>query len=118
MEHVQGLNEYQNIAMGTAIYPGADQEDNQLAIYYTALGLAGEAGEVANKVKKILRDDNGVLTDEKRAAIKKEIGGVLWYCATLSRELGLDLAEVATTNAEQLASRALRGKIKGSGDER
>ena len=87
------LNEYQQHALETAIYP------EQSRIVYPTLGLTGEAGEVADKVMK-------------------EIGDVLWYCATLSHDLGYDLEEVARTNVEKLRSRMERHRITGSGDNR
>ena len=82
------------------------------------MGLTGEAGEVADKVKKVLRDRDGVFDLERREAIKLELGDVLWYVAQLSSELGFELNEVAEANLNKLASRAKRGQIKGSGDER
>lgn len=106
------LNEYQQHALETAIYP----EDRR--IVYPTLGLAGEAGEVADKVKKVIRDAHGEFTPEKRQEIIKEIGDVLWYCATLSRDLGYDLEEVARTNVEKLRSRRERNLLHGSGDNR
>lgn len=106
------LNEYQKRAMETAVYP------EQYRVIYPALGLAGEAGEVADKVKKIIRDENGDISDEKRHSIALEIGDVLWYCATLAHDLGYSLEDVARMNYEKLQSRKLRGKIGGSGDER
>ena len=78
----------------------------------------GEAGEVADKVKKILRDKNGVFDKDSRDAIKFELGDVLWYISQLSSELGYELEEVASSNLQKLMSRKLRGKIKGSGDNR
>ena len=101
------LNEYQNAAAKTAVYKTAHQ------ILYPALGLAGEAGEVANKVKKMLRDN-----DFDRDAIVAEIGDVLWYISQLSSELGYELEEVANSNLQKLNSRKIRGKIQGSGDDR
>lgn len=104
------LNEYQQMALETAIYP-------ELIIYPT-LGLTGEAGEVADKVKKVLRDNNSQFTDEKKAEIMKEVGDVLWYIATLSHDLGYSLEEVAQVNYEKLKSRQQRGKLHGNGDNR
>lgn len=106
------LNEYQDKARETAKYPA------ELGVTYTTLGLTGEAGEVADKVKKIIRDNGGVLTDEKRLEIAKEVGDVLWYIAMLSAELGYTLDDIAWMNYEKLHSRAERGKIGGSGDNR
>ena len=102
------LNEYQQHALETAIYP-----ENRRIIYPT-LGLTGEAGEVADKVKKVIRDGHEEFSDEKRLEIVKEIGDVLWYCATLSRDLGY----VAQMNVDKLRSRMQRHIISGSGDNR
>ena len=106
------LNEYQDKAKETAKYP------TEMGITYTTLGLTGEAGEVADKVKKIIRDNGGVLTQEKKLEIAKEVGDVLWYVAMLSAELGYTLNEIAWMNYNKLHSRAERGKIGGSGDNR
>ena len=82
------------------------------------LGLVGEAGETADKIKKILRDKDGVISDEDRAAILKELGDTLWYLASIARYLDLPLSEVAEGNIEKLESRYQRGRIHGEGDER
>jgi NTP pyrophosphatase (non-canonical NTP hydrolase) len=107
------LSDYQTRSRVTAVYPNAG--DN---LVYPTLGLAGEAGEVAEKVKKLIRDDAGVLSDERRAAIAKELGDVLWYVAQVATEAGLDLDEIAAANLEKLLSRAQRGVLQGSGDDR
>lgn len=107
------LNAYQVGAKVTAIYP----ED--AAVEYLTLGLASEAGEVADKVKKHIRDSNGDYTNpDFVSAITKELGDVLWYAAVLSWELGVDLSDVAEQNIKKLYDRQERNKIKGSGDER
>lgn len=106
------LNEYQEHALETAIYP-ADSR-----IIYPTLGLTGEAGEVADKVKKVIRDAHKEFTPEIKAELMKEIGDVLWYCATLSHDLGYSLEEVAQTNVDKLRSRMNRNKLTGSGDNR
>jgi NTP pyrophosphatase (non-canonical NTP hydrolase) len=80
--------------------------------------LGDEAGEVLGKVKKIFRDQNGVLTDETRDALKKELGDVLWYLAQLSTELELSLDDIAEANIEKLLGRLERGTLHGSGDNR
>ena len=85
---------------------------------YPALGLAGEAGEVAEQIKKSIRDDAGELTGQRRSALAKELGDVLWYLAQLATELDLDLDEVAAGNLDKLRSRQLRGVLSGSGDNR
>lgn len=82
------------------------------------LGLAGESGEVTEKIKKILRDKAGVLSDEDKKAIVKELGDVLWYVAAISHLLGSDLETVANENLHKLADRYHRGVIHGSGDDR
>lgn len=85
---------------------------------YTILGLTGEAGEIANKVKKIWRDGGGVITEEHDKTLADEFGDVLWYLATSASQLGLDLNEIAKRNIEKLKSRAERNVISGSGDNR
>ena len=104
------LNEYQKEAKKTAIYPSP--------IIYPALGLCGEAGEVAEKVKKVLRDNKGLFTDEKRKEIAKELGDVLWYISNTASDIGFSLEEVAQGNIDKLKSRQQRDKISGSGDNR
>jgi len=107
------LNQYQRQARSTALYP--DLGNNPI---YPALGLCGEAGEVADKVKKVLRDEAGVFSDERRQAIALELGDVLWYVSQLADELGYNLESVAQANLDKLASRAQRQVIGGSGDLR
>ena len=109
--------EYENAAASTAIYPESGQS-SLTALNYTVLGLCGEAGEIANKVKKIYRDKGGVLSLEDRAEISKEIGDVLWYLARASAELGYTLEEIADYNAEKLLDRQSRGVLAGNGDNR
>ena len=82
------------------------------------LGLVGEAGETADKVKKIIRDKGGRASDEDREAIIKELGDVLWYVANVARYLNVSLSEVAEININKLSSRKKRGKLHGAGDER
>jgi NTP pyrophosphatase (non-canonical NTP hydrolase) len=108
------LNEYQNAASTTANYPTT----NNMGLYYTALGMSGEAGEICNKVKKIIRDSSGVLSEEKRQELKGEAGDVLWYISEFARMLGFTLDEVGQDNITKLASRQARGVISGSGDNR
>jgi NTP pyrophosphatase (non-canonical NTP hydrolase) len=106
------LSEYQRLSRRTAEYP----REQWLA--YPALGLAGEAGEVAEHAKKAIRDDAGAVSGERRAAMAKELGDVLWYVAQLASELELDLNEIAAQNLEKLLSRQRRGVLSGSGDDR
>lgn len=107
------FNEYQKLSRKTAIYP--DIGNN---FVYPTLGLAGEAGEVAEKIKKVLRDKNGIVDEAVKEDIKKELGDVLWYVSQVATELGLSLGDVASLNIEKLYSRHKRGKIHGSGDNR
>lgn len=106
------LDTYQQQATATAIYGAGNR------INYPILGLVGEAGELANKYKKVLRDNNGGLTEEKRQALIDELGDVLWYCAALANDLDTTLSDVASRNILKLRSRAERGTIQGSGDNR
>jgi NTP pyrophosphatase (non-canonical NTP hydrolase) len=106
------LSEYQRQSRRTAEYP------REAWLAYPALGLAGEAGEVAEHAKKAIRDDGGTLSDERRGAMSKELGDVLWYLAQLATELELDLNEIAEQNLEKLFSRQRRGMLSGDGDER
>jgi len=108
---------YQMDTFNTAKYPDCG-EGTALALAYVALGLAGEGGEIANKVKKILRDDNGVVSDEKRQVILAEAGDVLWYLARVVDELGGSLEVIAQANLDKLQSRKERGVLGGSGDNR
>jgi NTP pyrophosphatase (non-canonical NTP hydrolase) len=107
------ISEYQELSRRTATYPGAGEN-----IVYPTLGLAGEAGEVAEKVKKLLRDDGGVMSDERRQALAGELGDVLWYVAQVATEAGLDLEQIAQGNLDKLLSRQQRGVLSGSGDRR
>lgn len=106
------LNEYQNEAMKTAVYP------LETAIEYTALGLVSEAGEVAGKVKKMIRDNGGVLDAPTRAALVDEYADVLWYVSEGLRALDTTLEAAAQKNLNKLASRKTRGVLQGSGDNR
>lgn len=106
------LSEYQRRSRRTAGYP------REARLAYPALGLAGEAGEVAEHAKKVIRDHDGQVSDERRAAIAKELGDVLWYVAQIATELGLDLDQIAQINLDKLLSRQQRGVISGSGDDR
>lgn len=107
------LNSYQQFALTTAIYP--DRGNN---LIYPTLGLVGEAGEVAEKVKKVIRDDGGVLNETNKAKIALELSDVCWYMATLASELGISLSEIFNMNVEKLSSRKERGTLSGSGDDR
>jgi len=106
------FNEYQKAAASTAIYP------EEYKIIYTALGLASEAGEVCGKVKKVLRDNSGVFTEEKKQAIADEVSDCQWYVSNLLKDLDMSLDEAAKKNIAKLKSRQERGKLQGSGDDR
>jgi NTP pyrophosphatase (non-canonical NTP hydrolase) len=106
------LSFYQEQAITTAVYPA------EAAVVYPAMGLAGEAGEVLNKIKKVYRDKGGVLDDATKQEIAKELGDVLWYVAVLARDLGEDLEDTAKENLRKLQDRMRRGVIGGEGDNR
>ena len=106
------VNEYCKRAAMTDRYP------NECKPWVYALGLTGEAGELADKIKKVYRDKGGVFKHEEREAIVKELGDVLWYLTRLGATLGFSLEQIAEINVEKLADRAKRGKIGGSGDDR
>lgn len=108
------LNEYQEQSSTTANYPG---RGTWVGLVYTALGL-GEAGELQGKVKKVLRDDEFVVTEDKRLAMLAELGDTLWYIAQMANELDAKLEDVAQANLDKLFSRKERGVIGGSGDYR
>jgi len=107
------FNDYQMAATRFARYP--DMGNN---FTYPMLGLCGEVGEVSEKIKKIIRDENGIITNTRREEIMKELGDVLWYVSQLAVELNLQLADIAEGNLEKLSSRADRNKLHGSGDNR
>ena len=104
---------YQKTAREPAIYPNLGSNN-----IYPTLGLVGEAGEVAEKVKKVIRDKNSIFDEESKLAIKKELGDVLWYLSNLCTEFNFSLEDVALNNLEKLKLRAAKGKISGSGDDR
>jgi NTP pyrophosphatase (non-canonical NTP hydrolase) len=118
VEQIQDLPEdlsfskYQALAKTTAIYPP------EYKLIYPTLGLSGEAGEVAEKIKKVLRDNKGVLDEAKRQEIKKELGDVLWYIAAIASDLDLSLEDIAQSNYDKLNSRRERNVLTGSGDNR
>ncbi len=104
---------YQKRSRLTAQYPNLGSNN-----IYPTLGLVGEAGEVAEKVKKVIRDKKGIFDEESKKAIKKELGDVLWYLSNLCTEFDFRLEDVAIENLEKLKLRADKGKISGSGDDR
>ena len=106
------LNEYQQECAKTAIFP------HDSDVTYLSLALCGEAGELADKVKKIIRDRDGLFTHEDHIALALELGDALWYAANLARALDFTLDEVAQMNLNKIQNRLLRGTIHGSGDNR
>lgn len=115
-EFTDSFDDYQAEALATAIYPEAGT-GSPLALAYVGLGL-GEAGEVQGKIKKILRDNGGVVTQQAEQDIKSELGDLLWYVAATAREFSIPLSDVANLNLYKLRSRAERGVLGGSGDNR
>jgi len=111
-KRISDLDMYQEVAKTTAIYP------REQAIIYPTLGLTGEAGEVANKVKKIIRDGSNKNDEKLVSEIKAEIGDCLWYIAVLADDFNIKLSDIASTNIEKLANRKKNNTIHGSGDTR
>ena len=109
---ISDLDMYQQVAKTTAIYP------REQAIIYPTLGLTGEAGEVANKVKKIIRDGSDSKDEKLVSEIKAEIGDCLWYIAVLADDFNIKLSDIASANIEKLALRQKNNTIHGSGDDR
>lgn len=112
------LNEYQKIAARTDVFDSTDYNVHDPAYVAKILGLVGEAGEVADKYKKIIRDKQGKVSTSDRQNILRELGDVLWYVALLAKYLGVPLEIVAQTNIDKLQTRSQRGTLHGSGDER
>lgn len=105
--------EYQKNSRRTALYPNVNNN-----YIYPTLGLSGEAGEVAEKIKKIIRDKDGSVGKEDREELEKELGDVLWYISQIATELKINLEDIAANNLEKLLSRLERNKIGGNGDNR
>jgi len=105
------FNEYQRKALTTA-------RDKNNELFHRVLGLVGEAGEIAEKIKKLVRDHNANLNKLDKEDIAKELGDVLWYTATLADYLGFTLDDIAEQNVKKLADRDKRGVLRGSGDNR
>lgn len=108
------FNEYQKLALTTAHTNGDSFKD----LLHWVLGVNGEAGEIAEKFKKIIRDKNGEISDADKQELAKEIGDVLWYLAVLANDLGFSFEDIAQQNIEKLQSRKERGVLGGSGDNR
>jgi len=107
-----GFDFYQDVSATTAVYPP------EQALTYLSLGLASEAGEVCGKIKKAIRDNNGIVNSDTRDALLDELGDVLWYVARIADELGFNLEKIASDNIAKLESRKHRGVLGGSGDNR
>jgi len=101
------------MATDLAVYPDAGSN-----LYYPALGLAGESGEVCERVKKLIRNKDGVMDEFFKNGIKLELGDVLWYIANMAREIGVTLEDVAQSNINKLVDRRNRGVLKGEGENR
>ena len=123
---IQSFNSYQTLAHSIALYLNGVKELypnlpkpvlDMLAISYVGLGL-GEVGEVQNKLKKVIRDKNGIINDEFKNDIKKELGDILWYVSEMSTILGFNLEDVAQANIDKLFKRRDNNTLKGSGDNR
>lgn len=112
------ISDYSTQAISTDLYDKEGQAIDSHAMLEKVFGLVGEAGEVAEKFKKILRDKDGVATDEDKKELMKELGDVLWYINSVGLYLGYSLEEIAQTNLEKVLSRKDRGLTKGSGDNR
>jgi NTP pyrophosphatase (non-canonical NTP hydrolase) len=111
------FEEYQDQSKKTALYPKTDGNLNY-ALTYPVMGMLSEAGEVAGKVKKAIRDNSGVIDEARKEELAAEVGDVLWYLTQICTELGLTLDEVAKANLDKLLSRLDRGVLGGSGDNR
>ena len=111
------FNEYQKKAAKYDFFD-ATGDLGEVGFIEKVLGLVGEAGETADKIKKILRDKDGVVSPEDRGLVVKELGDVLWYIASIARYLDVPLSEVASGNIDKLESRWQRNKLHGEGDER
>ena len=109
---MDNIQNYQVWSRRTAIYPAG------VAVQYTALGLAGEVGEICNEIKKVYRDDEGVVTAKRRADLVDEFGDVLWYLARVTDELNIDMQDVLERNIAKLEDRLARNVLSGSGGSR
>lgn len=111
------MNEYQEAAKRYDLFRQTE-DCKSPAFLEKVLGLVGEAGETADKIKKIIRDKDGVISEDDRKEVAKELGDVLWYVASVARYLGVSLQEVADMNLEKLESRRQRNLLSGEGDNR
>lgn len=109
------LNEYQSRARKTAVYPGKNE---LMGLMYVCLGLCGETGEFVEKIKKMIRDDHGIMTKEREELVIKELGDIIWYVANICSELKISMNDIAYTNLEKLNKRKENNTLHGDGDER
>lgn len=107
------FDEYQDFTDTTDVYP-----DDKFNIGYKALGLVDEVGEVADKIKKIYRDEDGNFNSTDKMEIAKELGDCLWYISTLAKSMGFNLSDIAEINVDKLTKRKTEGKLHGQGDNR
>lgn len=112
------IKDYSAQAISTDTFGGIPQPIDSHAFMTKILGLCGESGEVAEKIKKLLRDKNGIANQQDKDELVKELGDVLWYVNALSFYLGTTLENVAQKNLEKVLSRKTRGATNGSGDNR
>ncbi len=123
--------DYQRLSRRTAIYPRmgkntlyptlglvGESSETVVSLLEAILGLIKNSGNISEAIKKSQRDDAGILTDDRRERVVKELGDILWYVSALSWEIGIPLHEIAKINIEKLHGRKERGKLKGSGDNR
>lgn len=108
------LDDYQKQALNTVLSTGDDFKD----LLHWVLGINGESGEIAEKIKKIIRDKNSEISQQDKQELAKEIGDVLWYLAVFAHDLGIPLEDIAQANLDKLKSRQDRGTLGGSGDNR
>ncbi len=111
---IDSIDYFQERAQRTAIY----RKGNETDLVYSVLGLNGEAGEIAEHIKKMIRDDAGVLSEERRQKLIKELSDQMWYISAVATDLGVKLSEVCYINIEKLEDRKNRGVLKGSGSDR
>jgi NTP pyrophosphatase (non-canonical NTP hydrolase) len=109
------FDEYQKLANRTGNFTG---KQGEFALMYLGLGVTSEAGEIADKIKKIIRNDNGTISAEKKEALVSEFGDVLWYLSQLARYFDMPFSDVAKANIKKLEDRAARGVIASTGDTR
>jgi NTP pyrophosphatase (non-canonical NTP hydrolase) len=109
------ITAYQKQAFETSIYP---QKNTIVGLMYTVLGLASEGGEIAGKLKKIIRDKDSIVSAEDKKEMSKELGDVAWYLCGVATELGLDMSDILQQNIAKLADRKARGVLSGNGDNR